>query len=128
MPHGITLLSAGCISRDATRHGRIAISVLVGSSTPRTTALYQPSIAAGSAPIQIRYRLAEARMVVRLSICDARGREIWSSEQSVRDAGEQTETWDCRNRSGTRLPRGVYFVRLDAGGVTDSKKFALLHR
>jgi hypothetical protein len=37
-------------------------------------------------------------------------------------AGQHCAFWDCRDRSGAEVARGVYFVRLDASGFTDVKK------
>jgi hypothetical protein len=53
---------------------------------------------------------------------------VWSSERSVREPGEHTQTWDRRDRSGKLVPRGIYFVGFEADNVTDSKKLLLVHR
>jgi len=104
------------------------VGVEVGSGTPRITALHQPFAPAAGGPIQIRYGLAGSRMLVQLGVYDVRGRVVWRSERSVRDPGEYTQTWDRRDRSGAPASRGIYFVRLEAGGVSYSKKLSLLER
>jgi hypothetical protein len=97
-------------------------------SAPRHTALHAVVEPAGGGPILIRYDIAAAVQKVRLAIHDVRGRELWSSVRAVREPGEQVQVWDRHDHGGARVSRGVYFVRLDAGGVRESRKLVLLHR
>jgi hypothetical protein len=41
-------------------------------------------------------------------------------------AGAGSSTWDCRDDAGREVPKGTYFVRLDAHGTTRARKFILL--
>jgi len=104
------------------------VQVQVGRGKPLVTALHRPLAPAGGGPMQLRYSVAEVRVPVQLVIYDVRGRVLWSSERSLRQPGEYTQTWDRCDRSGARTSRGTYFVRLEAGGVKDSKKLVLLGR
>jgi hypothetical protein len=104
------------------------VGIQIGSGAPSVTALYPPFETAGGGPIQIRYSLAADRTPVHLAIHDVRGRRIWSSESNVRESGVHTQTWDRRDRFGTLVSNGIYFVRLDAGGIVVSKKLMLVHR
>jgi hypothetical protein len=104
------------------------VAIRVERVAPQVTRLHPPFESGGGLPIQIRYSVARVRSPVRLWICDVRGRVVWASAPRVHEPGEYTQTWDRRGRSDARVPRGVYFVTLDAGGVRDSRKLALLHR
>lgn len=71
---------------------------------------------------RIKYELA-ATSDVRLRIFDAAGRLI----RSLVDAqGQPSDTyevsWNGRSDNGTIVPGGVYFCRLEAGGVTRSNR------
>jgi len=69
--------------------------------------MHQPFAPAGGGPIQIQYSLAGSRTPVQLTIYDVRGRLVWSSERSVRDPGDLTQTWDRRSGQG-RWPRAAF--------------------
>ena len=75
----------------------------------------------------LRYRL-DAPSRVWLGIYDLRGRLVRmlaDGEETI--AGESvTRRWDGRDRTGVALPGGVYFARLDAGGVRRVIKLARL--
>ena len=43
----------------------------------------------------------------------------------LRDAGRQEIAWDGRMERGEPAPSGIYFVRVEAGGVTHSSKLVL---
>jgi hypothetical protein len=128
VPRGSYWYRLVLISRDGSLAHAGPVSVHVGGDAPRVTALHQLFEPAAGGPIEIRYSVAQAWMPVELAIYDVRGSVVWSSTLSVREPGEYAQTWDRRVRSGALAPRGVYFVRLAAGGVTDRKKFAILRR
>jgi hypothetical protein len=62
----------------------------------------------------------------RLAIHDVLGREIASLPVHGLDHGEQVLEWEPRTRDGARLARGVYWARLEAGGVVTSLRFLRL--
>ncbi|UCC79120.1 MAG: right-handed parallel beta-helix repeat-containing protein, partial [Candidatus Zixiibacteriota bacterium] len=68
----------------------------------------------------IRFILPEAQNV-QLSIYDILGRQIHTLIDEYRQAGRQTVTFDA---SG--LSSGVYFYRLQAGNVVETKRMVLL--
>jgi peptidase M23-like protein len=75
----------------------------------------------------LRYRL-DAASRVWLGIYDLRGRLVRvlaGGEETVAGASV-TRRWDGRDRAGAALPGGVYFARLDAGGVRRVIKLARL--
>jgi hypothetical protein len=69
-----------------------------------------------AAPVSIRYRVGPSPSDVRLDLYDVRGRRLRQLVHAVRPAGEQVVAWDGRDAHGQRLPRGVYFLELQAGG------------
>ena len=104
------------------------VGVQIGPGAPRVTALHSPLQPAGGGPIQIRYSLGGSRLPVRLAIYDVRGRQVWSSQRTVREPGEYLQTWDRRDPSGIPVATGVYFVGLDAAGIVDSRKLLVVQR
>jgi hypothetical protein len=64
---------------------------------------------------------------VRLSIHDVTGREIAVIDEGKRSAGPHSIIWYGRDRSGERVPSGVYFLSSTLpGGVHKSRKVILL--
>jgi hypothetical protein len=64
---------------------------------------------------------------VRVGILDAAGRKVrtvlatrWTN------AGPSAVDWDGRDEAGARVSPGIYFVRLEADGVTTSRLLARL--
>ncbi len=54
--------------------------------------------------------------IVGLSVVDVCGRTVRKLSRTARAAGVFRIEWDGRTGRGERLPRGVYLLRLDAGG------------
>ncbi len=104
------------------------VGVLVASNAHQRTTLRQPFEFGPGGPIQIQFSLAPPQTPVRLVICDVRGRLLWAARSVARQPGEYTQTWDRRDVEGGLAPRGVYIVRLEAGGTVASRKFVILHR
>ena len=78
--------------------------------TPRTT---------------IRYELPEAAPV-QLSVHDVSGRLVRTLVDTQQKAGDHTVVWDGRDDSGGVLASGVYFVRLESSGETESRRVVLI--
>jgi hypothetical protein len=94
--------------------------VLAHTGALRTT-LQAAFESPGEDGVQLRYAVARADAAVELSIHDVRGRLLWT----LRDAGTthvREARWDRRDRSGARVPRGVYFVRMQAEDAQASRK------
>ncbi len=72
----------------------------------------------------IPFTLAESGPV-RLSVYGADGRLIAQLIEGEQAAGRHIVSWDGRDRNGQRLPSGVYFFALNAGGV-ESRQRAVL--
>jgi flagellar hook assembly protein FlgD len=68
--------------------------------------------------VRIAYRLPRTMLDVDLAAYDAAGRRVRSLDRGAREAGTHTFLWDARGDSGHLLARGVYWIRLQAGGAT----------
>lgn len=64
---------------------------------------------------------------VTLAVHDQQGRRLRSLVRGSLSAGEHTWRWDGRDDRGRRLPSGVYFVTLEAGGVRLSRRVTVVH-
>lgn len=74
----------------------------------------------------IRYDLPSPG-VVSLRIYDAGGRGVRTlAESETRNAGRHSTWWDGRDDHGSRVASGAYFLRLEAGDQTLSRKMLLL--
>jgi PKD repeat protein len=63
---------------------------------------------------------------VNLSIYNVLGERVVTLVDDVRSAGEHRITWDSRSSSGSKVSSGVYFYRLEAYGITETKKMILM--
>ncbi len=62
---------------------------------------------------------------VALDVYDVSGRHVRSLLDETRPAGAGTVVWDGRNVDGSLLPGGVYFLRLTAGDLSQTRKVVL---
>lgn len=63
---------------------------------------------------------------VTLRIYDASGRFVATLLDENRGAGEHVARWDGRDARGRASSSGVYFVRLESNGATQTRKLVLL--
>lgn len=73
----------------------------------------------------IRFALA-ARTPARLAVYDTKGSLVRTLVNETRGEGEHVVQWDGRDARGRQVSSGVYFYRLTAGSVVESKKMVLL--
>ena len=69
----------------------------------------------------IAYTLPRAG-AVRLTVHDAAGRRVRTLTDGSRPSGRSEAVWDGRDEAGSRVAAGVYFLRLDALGGTETGK------
>jgi hypothetical protein len=93
--------------------------------SPRRTRLETPVVLANGS-VQVTYEIAGVRRPVQLAVYDVLGRRRRVLDAGVRDAGRYVRIWDGRDVSAARLARGIYIVRLRAGGQDLAQKVALL--
>ena len=72
----------------------------------------------------IQYALPRT-MAARLVVYDVAGHAVRTLVNGTQAAGERRVTWDGRNDSGSPVSRGVYLCRLEAGGMTQTRKMIL---
>jgi hypothetical protein len=73
----------------------------------------------------IRYELSEPSKVM-LTVFDVCGQQVTVLEQSDKPPGNYKAQWNGLDRFGNPVSTGVYFVRLDAGGVSQTIKMMYL--
>ncbi|MDP6801577.1 MAG: FlgD immunoglobulin-like domain containing protein [Gemmatimonadota bacterium] len=75
----------------------------------------------------IRFEIAGSREVAAsLAVYDITGRRVRTLVQKTLPPGEFEILWNGRDSDGRKLAAGVYFARLQAEGVEDSRKMVLL--
>lgn len=72
----------------------------------------------------ISYRIPKSR--VRLKVYDSSGRLVNTLVDEERPAGSHSVIWNGRDKSGLKVPSGIYFYRLQAGPSTTTNKMILL--
>jgi hypothetical protein len=122
---GITLASV--VARDEQNQivplGRMASDA--GVALPARTELGPvfPNPALHSASLQLS--LAHESHV-RVALYDLAGRRVRTIMEGVQPAGVRIVTWNGKNDSGVRMAPGVYVMRLEAAGVTQSRRLQFL--
>jgi hypothetical protein len=100
-----------------------------GSAVPAARAAQRVQLRPN--PFKSRTSIAfslEAPGLTALEILDVRGRRVRLLDQRIRPAGDHAFHWDGRDDRGSRLPEGVYFVRLSSPGGTETSKALLIAR
>jgi len=84
---------------------------------------------AGPNPMTTQARIGFAiprRAPIRLSMFDTQGREVAVLASGSYDPGRYTVSWNGQGEGG-RLASGVYFLRFQAPGVTQTRRLVLQH-
>jgi hypothetical protein len=74
----------------------------------------------------LAWSMPEAGDVV-VEVFDMAGRHVRDVLHGVQAAGAHTLVWDLRDDAGTRVPAGLYTLRLTAPGHTVRQRVAVLH-
>jgi flagellar hook assembly protein FlgD len=61
-----------------------------------------------------------------LSLYDVNGRRLRSVASGVFEPGSWTARWDGRDDSGHAVASGIYFLRIESGGVDTRIKVAVV--
>ncbi len=73
----------------------------------------------------IQYELSRSSMV-NIAVYSLLGREMVTLTYDERPAGRHTVPWNATNDSGRRVPSGTYFVKIDAGEYTTTRKLVVV--
>ncbi|MBI5169785.1 MAG: T9SS type A sorting domain-containing protein [Candidatus Eisenbacteria bacterium] len=92
-----------------------------GPAVARVSALRAPAPNPARGMTTLRWSLARAGHV-RLGVYDLSGRLVRTLADGERAAGEHAIEWDGRDDSRAMREAGVYFVRLEAEGVRETRK------
>ncbi len=75
--------------------------------------------------VKIKFRLLN-QMDIRLEVFNSAGQRVKTIYQGPLSKGIHDLQWDGTNQSGSRLPSGVYFIRLKHGPLMRWKKIIML--
>lgn len=95
-------------------------SIEGGATAPAVAFLRSPAPNPVTAMATMRFGVP-GEMNVSLRVFDAAGRVVRDLRSGVMGAGEYATTWDLSANDGSRVARGVYFVRLALGGQVFSR-------
>jgi hypothetical protein len=73
---------------------------------------------------QISYNLSEGTHV-KLTVYNVLGQQVKVLVDEFQSAGTNIVIWDSRNENGKRVSSGIYFYKLQAGEVIQTKKMSL---
>lgn len=106
------------------RLGSAAVAVGEPGRAPalRLSAAY-PNPASRSTALQFELGAAGR---VDLGIFDVSGRRVATLASGTLPAGAHAARWDGRDMSGSAVPGGLYFARLQSGGRSEVKKITLV--
>jgi hypothetical protein len=96
-----------------------------GSSTPKSFELRQNYPNPFNNQTLIRFDLRRPEEV-SLTIYNILGQKVRTLVEGRMSAGSQTVGWDGKDEKGNDLSSGVYFYRLKAGQLTETKRLVLL--
>jgi flagellar hook assembly protein FlgD len=65
-------------------------------------------------------------VAVRLAVYDGLGRLTRMLVDGPLSPGKNTAEWDGTTTHGSAASSGVYFIRLEAGGKVDGRRFVLI--
>lgn len=103
------------------------LAAAAAAALPTATRLDTPRPNPFGDGTEIRFALAEPTRV-DLSVYDVRGRLVRRLRDTMVPAGFHGIRWNGTDSEGRRLPAGVYFARLVAGDVRQTRKLILVRR
>jgi flagellar hook assembly protein FlgD len=80
----------------------------------------------GNPSTTIRYDLPKPAQV-KLVIYNLFGEKVRTLVDAIQPPGTQRTRWDGMDEAGLPLASGVYLYRLEAGGMTQTRRMLLLH-
>ncbi|NIS14642.1 MAG: T9SS type A sorting domain-containing protein, partial [Aliifodinibius sp.] len=98
----------------------------IGDHIPRQFALGQNYPNPFNPRTQISYQLDRSVDNVTLKVYNILGQEVRTLVNEPQDAGFYEVAWDSRDDNGNPVATGIYFYRLQADNLTETKKMVLL--
>lgn len=95
-----------------------------GDTVPSATLLPAPAPNPIRGPTTIRFQL-DAAARVNLAVFDLSGRRVRVIVDADYPAGTYGLPWDGRDGRGHRVASGVYYLRLQAGGVVETRRLVV---
>jgi hypothetical protein len=75
----------------------------------------------------VRFAIAASRaQAIGVTVYDVAGRRVAEVYRGEMEAGERTFAWDGLTRAGAPAGAGLYLVRLEADGVTQTRRFCVV--
>lgn len=102
-----------------------SVSAVDGAALPQRFALAANVPNPFNPATQVHYEVPAGGGDLSLRIYDLRGRLVRTLADGPQAAGRHAVTWDGRDGAGRALPSGVYFCRLQAGAVVETRAMAL---
>jgi len=113
--HGSVLLNAGVVTS----------APIADMGSPPAPRLLQNAPNPFNPRTTIRFMLPAAGHA-RLAVFDVTGRHVVTLLDRVAAAGEQRVDWTGLDSHGNAVASGIYYYKLDVGGLTESRKMALI--
>jgi len=107
--------SSGIARWDLRSDGRIAAMLTAESGIPNPF----------TTSTSIAYRLTNPGHV-KVSVFDLRGRRVAVLEDAARAPGTNVVTWDGHIEGGQQAPAGLYFIRLELPGHSETRRVVRL--
>jgi hypothetical protein len=64
--------------------------------------------------------------LLRVTVYDVGGRHIATLADGTRNAGEYALSWNATDDAGSAVAPGIYFIRLETGGRSETRRIALI--
>ena len=74
----------------------------------------------------ISFTLSQAQKV-SIKIYDVNGRLLKTLANTQFEAGTQQLIWNAKNEKGNPVLSGIYFLRIDAGDYSETKKLSVIN-
>ncbi|MCA9754123.1 MAG: T9SS type A sorting domain-containing protein, partial [Gemmatimonadetes bacterium] len=122
-------------ANDLSRTGSYRLVIAVGASAvdapqvegaPASFSLGAPRPNPSDEETSIRFDVPAQGGSFRIAVYDVNGRRVITLADGERPAGRYETTWNGRDAQGERVGSGVYFVRLEAGTVHETKRITRL--
>ena len=105
--------------------GTVTAAPIVETLAPAAPRLLQNAPNPFNPSTTIRFTLSAAGHA-RLTVFDVSGRRVATLFDRVAAAGEQRVDWTGLDSRGNPVASGIYYYKLDVGGVATARKMALV--